>query len=258
LECSFTHEASVRYRFVVTALILFLTGCRQAATPAVKIFAAISTREALQDIIEQFQADTGIAVRTNLGASSDLARQIEQGAGCDLFLSADQDWANYLEDKGLIAARKNLLANQLVIVVPADSSMTIAKLDDLGTAMIGRLALGGPAVPAGKYAREALQKSGLWEKLHGRVLDSKDVRAALAYVARKEVEAGIVYRTDALHDQKVRIALRIPPDFHSPIVYPLILIRRQPMKEDARRLYDYLSAPRCAEIFRRAGFDVIL
>jgi molybdate transport system substrate-binding protein len=242
---------------LILLFLLPLTGCRQSATPSVKVAAAISTREALLGIAEQFRTQTGVGVQTNFGASSDLARQIEQGAECDLFLSADLDWMNYLQERDLVSECKNLLSNQLVIVVPVDSSLTIANLGDVARADIHRLALGGPAVPAGRYAREALQKAGLWEKFQSRALDGQDVRAALTYVAHHEAEAGIVYATDALPDAKVRVVFTIPTEFHKPIVYPLALIKRERMNEVARRLYDYLGNPECVDVFRRAGFRTI-
>jgi molybdate transport system substrate-binding protein len=237
--------------------ILPLSGCRQPAAPSVKVAAAISTREALLAIAEQFQTQTGVAIQTNFGASSDLARQIEQGAACDLFLSADREWVDYLQEKDWIAERKNLLGNQLVVVVPADSSVAISKLDDLANTDIHRLALGGPAVPAGRYARETLRKAELWEKLRSRVLEGQNVRAALTYVARHEAEAGIVYATDALPDSKVRVAFTIPSDLHAPIIYPLAMIKPERVNEEARRFYDYLSSPQAIDVFRSAGFRTI-
>jgi molybdate transport system substrate-binding protein len=222
----------------------------------VKISAAISTSEAIQEIAERFRAETGVAVETNLGSSADLARQIEQGASADLFLSADEAWADYLQERNLVGSRRDLLSNRLVLVTPVEASIKISSLKDLSHAGIKRLALAGPAVPAGRYARTALEKAALWDQLQSLVLDGQNVRAALTYVAHHEAEAGIVYATDAKSDPKVRVACVIPADYHPPIRYPLVLLAREPIRSSARRLYEYLDKRESAEVFRAAGFGM--
>jgi molybdate transport system substrate-binding protein len=232
------------------------SGCSQRASEPVRISAAISTREALQEAADYFHSTTGTEIELNLGPSSDLARQIEQGTPADLFLSADSDWADYLEKKNLVAERADLLSNSLVVVVAAGSSLNFASLTDLAQANVHRLALGGPAVPVGKYARQALEKAGIWQELKERVLDGRDVRAALMYVARDEAEAGIVYATDALHEPRVRVAFRIPAEYHSPISYPLVLLKKEKITDQSRRFFNFLCSTQSKEIFRRAAFWV--
>ena len=242
--------------FFVALGALLTSGCGHAAVDSVKMSAAISTSEAIREIAERFRAETGVTVETNLGSSADLARQIEQGAPADLFLSADEAWADYLQKRNLVESRKDLLSNRLVVVTAIGDSPKINTLEDLGYAGIKRLALAGPAVPAGRYAREALKKAGLWDKLQSLVLDGQNVRAALTYVARHEAEAGIVYATDAKSDPKVRVAYLIPADYHSPIRYPLILLAREPIKPSARRFFEYVDKPESAQMFRAAGFGM--
>jgi molybdate transport system substrate-binding protein len=222
----------------------------------VAVFAAASTREALEQVARDFQGQTGIAVEVSPGPSSGLARQIEQGASADLFLSADQASADYLTAKQLVSDRRDLLTNRLVVVVPADSEVRVQQLRDLVDPHIRRLALAEPKVPAGEYARQALRKAGVWDTVDARVVGGIDVRATLQFVARGEAEAGLVYRTDALGESRVRVAVDIDPRLHDPIRYPLVLLRREPVKEGARRFYDYLGSQKAAQVFERAGFGV--
>jgi molybdate transport system substrate-binding protein len=224
----------------------------------------------MEQLAADFQNETGIAVTLNFGPSSGLARQIEQGANADLFLSADESWADYLAEKGLVDQRRDLLTNKLVVIMPADSSpsplreegrvrgqLTIRSLADLTEPEIHRLALAGKAVPAGMYARKALQSAGLWDQLKDRVVEGGDVRAALAYVTRGEAEAGMVYATDAAGNPQVRVVLEVNPDLHDPIRYPLVLIKQERSHPAARRFYDYLSSAHATEVFTHAGFGVV-
>jgi molybdate transport system substrate-binding protein len=222
----------------------------------VALFAAASTKEAVEQAAKDFRGETGIPVEVSLGPSSGLAKQIEQGAPADLFLSADQASADYLAARQLVSERRDLLTNRLVVVVPADSEIGVTELRDLTGPRIQRLALAEPKVPAGEYARQALRKAGVWDQVEGRVVGGIDVRAALQFVARGEADAGLVYRTDALGDSRVRAAVQVDPGLHDPIRYPLVLLRREPMKEGARRFYDYLGSEKSAGVFERAGFGV--
>jgi molybdate transport system substrate-binding protein len=234
-----------------------LAGCGGGPrTEDVLVYAAASTREALEQVAADFRAQTGIPVHLNLGPSSTLARQIERGAPADLFLSADEDWADFLGKSNLIDRRQDLLTNRLVVIVPADSALAFHDLKGLAAADV-KLALAGPAVPAGHYAEEALKNAGVWDKVRDRVLRAVDVRAALAYVAQGEAGAGLVYETDTLGVKKVRIALKVPPELHTPIRYPLVLVRHEHVKDAARQFYEYLGSEAAAEVFRRAGFGVV-
>jgi molybdate transport system substrate-binding protein len=242
---------------VPAALWLLLLGCSAPRGETVHVAAAASTREALEQISRDFQQETGITIDLNLGASSELVRQIEQGAPSDIFVSADESWADHLASEGLVAERRNRLTNRLVVVVPAGLGPSPASLADLVKPAFHRIALAAPAVPAGRYARQALTKAGIWNKIRDRALESRDVRAALTYVARAEAEAGLVYATDALQSEDVRVAIDIPADFHQPIYYPVVLVQRDPITGPARRFFEYLNGEQAAVVFHQAGFGVL-
>ena len=237
-------------------LLLSLVGC--ASKPqAVTVFAAASTQDVLKQIGRDFEAQTGTPVTYNFAASSTLARQIEQGAAADLFLSADERWADDLADKGLIAERRDLLGNRLVVVTPAAHPLKLQHLTDLAGGEVKHLALALDPVPAGHYARESLKKAGVWEQVKDRVHEASDVRATMMLVARGETEAGIVYATDAATTDKVRVVLQVPEELHSPIRYPLVLVRRAGSAPQARAFYDFLDSEMSRTHFREAGFQVL-
>jgi molybdate transport system substrate-binding protein len=235
----------------------FIPGCGPAGAKDVTIYAAASTREALDQIARDFTNETSIVVRPEYGASSTLARQIEEGAAADLFLSADTPWADELEKRNLVEQRRDLLTNRLVVVVPTDSSLDFKTLKDVAQPGVRRLALAGPEVPAGRYAREALTKAGVWDEVKERVKNGGDVRAALNYVAMGEADAGIVYATDTLGMAKVRRVVEIPSEWHSPIRYPLVLLRRPVMSPRAVQFRDYLTTDKARAVFEKAGFTVL-
>ncbi len=221
-----------------------------------KIYVAASTKEAVESIATQFHAETGITVEVSPGSSSKLAKQIVEGAPADLFLSADQSNADYLATKQLIAQRRNLLGNRLVVVVPSNSSLEIGTLGDLGDDGVKQLALALEKVPAGEYARQALKKAGIWPRVAEKVVGGEDVRATLAFVERG-ASAGIVYLTDPIGNSKVRVALEIAPDLHSPIEYPLVVIKRPAMNPGAAKLYEYMTSEPAKAVFRKAGFGIL-
>ena len=225
------------------------------------MFATASTTNAVEDAIARYAAETGAEVVASYAASSALARQIENGAPADLFLSANLDWADYLDRRGLLepGTRRDLLGNRLVLVAPADSAVEVSigpGLDLAGLLGDGRLALGDPDhVPAGRYARAALESLGLWAEVESRTVRTLDVRAALALVERGEVPLGIVYATDVAVCGACRTVATFPESNHPPIRYPLALVagRASPA---ARAFYDFLASPAAAEIFARYGFAV--
>ena len=237
-------------------LLLGPLGCGAPRPPTVRVFAAASAREALEEIARHYQAETGTRVECSPAASSALARQIEQGADADLFLSADERWADYLAERGLVGPRRDLLANRLVVVVPQGSGLKLTSLADLAGDGVKHLALALGPVPAGRYAREALKKAGVWDQAQGRVREGSDVRATLIFVARGEADAGIVYATDAAADPRVRVALEVPEGLHEPVRYPLVLLRAAG-KPAARAFYDYLGGEKAAAVFHKAGFQVV-
>ncbi|VVE30942.1 Putative molybdate-binding periplasmic ABC transporter [Pandoraea communis] len=229
-------------------------------TAAQQVFAAASMKDALDDLSAAYTKETGKKPVLVYGASSTLARQIEKGAPADVFISADQDWMDYAQKHDLIdtSTRRNLLGNELVLIAPATTTGDIdlkpgadldAKLGD------GRLAMGDPAhVPAGLYGKAALEKLGIWSKVQGRVAAADNVRNALLLVARGEAPYGIVYKTDANAEKRVRIAGTFPADSHAPIVYP-VAVTKQANRADADPFYKFLQTPTAQATFRRFGFS---
>jgi molybdate transport system substrate-binding protein len=232
-------------------------GCGSKGTESLEIYAAASTREALDEIARNFSHESGVTVNPSYGATSTLARQIEGGAPADLFLSAEEERVDQLESRGLIEQRRNLLGNRLVVIVPEGSRQEFNELKDLASPDIRRIALGGPEVPVGKYAREALTKVGTWDQVKDRVINGSDVSAVRNYIARGEADAGIVYFTDVATTRKARLALEISPDLHSPIRYPLAVVRKPQMNPRAVQFRDYLLSDAARAVFEKAGFTVL-
>jgi len=249
-------------RRAFAALVLVLLPVRADSQPAapgpVTVFAAASLTDSLKAVAGAYKAKTGVTVILSFGASSALARQIEQGAGADLFLSADTDWMDYLQKKGLIAAgsRKDLLGNRLVLVSgpQAKPAPKIAPHFDLAGALEnGRLALADPnSVPAGKYAKAALTALGVWEAVAPKVAQAENVRVALEYVARGEAPYGIVYATDAKITPAVRLAGVFPENSHAPIVYPAALTKTA--SPGGKAFLNFLAGKEARTIFEKAGF----
>jgi molybdate transport system substrate-binding protein len=236
-----------------------LPGYAADAPAAVIVFGAASLSNALQDIGAQYQKETGHEVNFSFAASSVLARQIEAGTRADVFFSADEDWMNYLEARKLTdsASRHDVLMNRLVLIAPASSDIRLKIAPHFALAKAlgdGRLATGDPAsVPVGRYARDALTKLGVWDEVAGRIVPAEDVRAALAFVARGETPLGIVYRTDALVEKRVRIVDTFPPDSHAPITYPAALVATA--KPGAAEFLTYLRSAQARAVFTRYGFE---
>jgi len=221
------------------------------------VFAAASLSDALREIGRNFEAWTGHRVVLSLGGSNDLARQIRAGAPAEVFVSASAERMDEVERAGLVRAgdRVNLLSNRLVVVVPVTAATALARAEDL--VGVGRLALGDPeAVPAGIYARQWLEKRGLWERVRDRVVPTLDVRAALAAVESGNADAGIVYRTDAAISKRVRVVLDVPVEEAPRIVYPAALLTasRGPA---ARAFYEHLRSPAARGVFERLGFEFL-
>ncbi len=229
------------------------------AEPQATLFAAASTTEAITAVAATFAADGHGILRPVLAASSTLAQQIVRGAPADLYLSANGAWMDFLAMRGAIEAnsRIDLLSNRLVLIAPADSSLSLRIESGFGLAAAlgdGRLAMGEPThVPAGIYAKSALQALGVWAQAAPRAAYMADVRATLALVERGEAVAGIVYATDAAASRKVRIVDTFPTNSHPPITYPLAIIagRRTP---ETIALYEYLRGAEAQVIFRAHGF----
>ena len=233
----------------------------QAADKPITVFAAASLKESMDEAAAKFGQDTGQQVVVSYAASSALARQIEQGAPADVFVSADLDWMDELQDKGLIdnASRHSLLGNTLVLVAPAASTQRPFALhqgSDLSPMLgaDGRIAVAlTTSVPAGKYAKAAFENLGMWESLKARTAEAENVRAALLLVARGETPLGVVYGSDARAEPRVRVLAVFPPGSHPQIVYPVarVLASRQPQ---AAAFVRWLQTPTAGAIFHKHGF----
>ena len=240
------------------AVLCATPGAKVAEPPPVTVFAAASTAPALTEIAVQLEAESGVEVRLVFASSGVLARQIASGAPADLFISANRRWMDWVVERGLIdGAPIPLFGNRLVVIQPVDARETLA-LDDSLPARLGdgRLAIGDPAhVPAGIYAKEALESLRLWRQLEHSAVFLPNVRAALLLVERGEAAAGIVYASDAAISGKVRVAATFPPESHAPIVYPAGIVA-DARTDGARAFRRYLRWPEAQVVFRRHGFAV--
>ena len=233
-------------------------GAASADKNVVTVFAAASTTDAMEEIKAAFVRKTGADVETSYAATSTLAQQIASGAEADLFLSANVSWADHVQGKAAVQKRRNLLSNHLVVIVGADSMLKLERPGDLLSNEVEYLALGDPdAVPAGKYARQALTNLNLWEDLKGKVVPAQDVRDALTYVETGAAEAGIVYATDAAVSDKVRVVMEISPELTDPVLYPLLFLKRSKENRSAEDFYEFLISPEAGRIFEKFGFVVI-
>ncbi len=224
------------------------------------LLVAASTKEPVEELAARFRRAHSVEIRIVADDSSKLAQHVVHGAPAAAFLSAAVKWADHLEKQGLVARRRNLLGNELVIVVPKGNPQQVRGPADLTGPNVAKVALAGPTVPAGAYARQALAKLGLLTRLEeqGRIVSGENVRATLAYAERGEVDAAIVYRTDARAAPAVETVFTFPTDTHEPIVYPWVLLQASgsaPVADStAVRLYEYLGGPDGAEVFRAHGF----
>ncbi len=234
---------------------------RVMAAEPVTVFAAASLKNSLDAVDAAYLARTGAAVRASYAASSTLARQIEQGAPADVFISADVDWMDYAQQHRLIRpeTRRDLLSNHLALIAPKGSTVQLRLVP--GAPLVqalgpgGRLAMAGPDVPAGRYGRQALTALRLWTDVSPRVVYGDSVRAALAFVSRGEAPLGVVYDTDAEIDPGVRILALFPEATHPKILYPAVLTvgAHGPA---AQAYLTFVEGPEAAAIFRRFGFTI--
>jgi molybdate transport system substrate-binding protein len=195
-------------------------------------------------------------VRFNLGGSGTLQRQIEQGAPVDLFISASPDEMDQLDAKGLLlpGTRENVARNRIVLIVPAGST-AIANFQNLAQPQVKLIAIGEPqTVPAGKYAQEVLTHLGMYGQLKSKFVLAKDVRQVLTYVATGNADAGIVYATDAQISQKVKVVATAPPESHSPVIYPIAIIKASGNPAGAKEFEAFLEEPRAQGVFQKYGF----
>jgi molybdate transport system substrate-binding protein len=250
----------MKSRSLLLALLLLATSTAgRAADRVVTVFAAASLTSVLEDAGKAFTASTRIPVRFSFAASSALARQIESGSPADVFVSADQEWMDYLAARNLIrpATRVNIVSNSLVLVAPADSRITLRIGPGFALAAAlgrnGRLATGDPAsVPVGKYARAALTQLGVWNAVMDRLIPADNVRTALNFVALGEAPLGIVYATDARGNDRVRVVDTFSASSHERITYPAAAMANAGAA--AQTFVRFLAGDAARAIFDHAGF----
>jgi molybdate transport system substrate-binding protein len=232
----------------------------QAAKAELTVSAAISLKDALDEAKQLYTtANPSVSIAMNYGASGTLQLQIEQGAPVDVFLSAAPKQMDALESKGLVleGTRKDLLRNEVVLIVPKDSTLGITGFRDLLKPDVKKVALGEPvAVPAGKYAQDVLTSLGIYDQVNAKAVLAKDVRQVLTYVETGDVDAGIVYKTDALSSAKVKVVVQAPADSHSPVIYPVAVIKASKNAAAAKAFEDFLSGPQADTIFEKYGFSL--
>jgi len=263
-------SAAAPWRAAIRRLRGFvLCGCLLPCLPALgatepaslTVFGAASLTNALQEAGDGFTRSNSIPLKFSFAASSALARQIESGAPADVFVSADEEWMEYLQTRHLInaATRHDLLGNRLVLIGPANSLLQLKIAPGFAlAAALGkeRLVTGDPdAVPVGRYARAALTNLAVWDSVADRLVRADSVRSALAFVDRGEAALGIVYETDALIDPRVRIIDVFPEDTHAPITYPVALTSGA--NPHAAEFLEYLRSPAAAIVFKHYGFTVL-
>jgi len=243
-------------RRLVTSLLLLLALTSVASAAEVRLSAAASMTDAIRALIAGYRAQApDVHLQPNLGSSGALAKQIAQGAPADLFISANPKWMDYLVAEGLLAPGRVVpLAGNALVLVGAPGRQ-LASLEAVGG--LSRIAIGSPkSVPAGQYAEQALRAAGLWSALQGKLVMAKDVRQALIYADRGEVDAAFVYRTDALLAQSAQILLEVPAALYDSVVYPLGLTRAGEQNPAAVDFYRFLQSSEAAAILEEFGFTV--
>lgn len=250
----------MRKAIIVVLLSLFLIGQSQAQPgPTLTISAAASFKDALNEIGRSYQkSHPRVGLRFNFGSSGTLQRQIEQGAPVDIFVAAADKNMDELAAQNLIVkdTRRVLAGNRLVLIVPADSRLPVHSFKDAVSPVVRQVAIGGAAVPAGIRAREVFGKLGIWPQVERKAVQSKDVREVLTQVELGNVDAGVVYRTDAAISRRVRVVAVAPANMHKPIRYPVAALHESRSPAVARNFITYLTSPQAKRILRKYQFIV--
>jgi molybdate transport system substrate-binding protein len=247
-------------RFCLIALIFLTTAPHLACADDILVSAAASLTDALKEIARAYQSKSQNKVTFAFASSSTLARQIEAGAPADVFFSADLQTMDTLEKNGRLepGTRKQLLSNQLVIVVPADLPTVVNSPQDLLDSRVGKIALAEPSsVPAGVYSKTYLESLGLWDKIKPKVIPVLDVRATLASVESGNVEAGFVYKTDAASSKKIKTVFEVPIGKGPKIIYPVAILKESRSKAAAKEFLNVMVRPTGLDVFRGYGFVVL-
>lgn len=245
----------------IAICLINLASCTGNNKPvALTISAAASLKESLEEVQEIYTKDhENIYLNYNLGASGALQQQIEQGAPVDIFISASSKQMDALQQKSLLITetRKNLIKNKIVLIAPKEST-AISDFKDLGSDRVKKVALGQPeSVPIGKYAQEVLTFFKISDKVKPKAIFAKDVRQVLNYVERGETDAGIVYSTDAIGSGKVKIVAIAPDNSHSPVIYPVAVIKDSKNIPESKEFVEFLASEQAEAVFAKYGFTII-
>jgi molybdate transport system substrate-binding protein len=248
-------------------IVLAGVGCgsnqEQPTNAAESVNLTISAAASLQDAAEELKAmytkdNPNVTITYNFGSSGTLQKQIEEGAPADLFISAGKKQMDALAEKDLIIedSRKDLVGNDLVLIAGKDS--TLAGFDELTSNKVGKISIGEPeSVPAGKYAQEALTNMGLWDALQPKIVLAKDVRSVLTYVETGNVDAGLVYHSDALMGKNIKEVAIASDDTHKPIVYPIAIIKDTKNQTATKAFANFLSGSEAGQVFTKYGFKTL-
>lgn len=260
--CKSTQKKQNRCPFVgMPLLFVFIGFFSHAQASEIKLYAAASLTDALTELSGSYQkSHPDILIKKSFSGSSTLAKQIENGAGADIFISADNDWADYLQKRGLLiqASAKKILHNELVLVAPTGSETKVIfdKSFNLNASFSGHLCTGDTAsVPVGKYAKQSLTYYKWWDDIKPRIVGTDDVRTALAFVERAECNLGIVYKTDALLSKKIKVVGTFPTESHAPIEYPGALTKNA--TAESKQFWTFLQSDEAKIVFLKYGFLLI-
>lgn len=259
--------------FVIVLLLASVVGCadgkagqdhitdahaKSKETVTLTVSAAVSLTEALEEIKMNFEKNhPDVKLSFNFGSSGALKQQIEQGAPVDLFFSAAEDKFDELADRGMIVEGTALVNNDVVLIIPTNTDPSIYDFSDLQDKSVKKLAIGTPeSVPAGKYAKQILEHDGLWDTLSHKIVYGKDVRQVLSYVETGNVDAGIVYKTDALISDKVQIVATASNESHTPVIYPVGIINNTEHMDEAQAFYAYIQTSQALDVLKQYGFTV--
>ena len=244
----------------IALVVLLLSSCSQstAKTASLTVSSAASLKEAMADIKQLYtQQKPNVSITYNFGASGSLQQQIEQGAPVDIFISAAPKQMDALQSKGLLVAdtRKNLLTNKLVLIAPKNSSIVFG-FNDLTSDRVAKIAIGeAKSVPAGKYAEEVLTSLKIFEQIKPKLVFAKDVRQVLSYVETGNADAGIVYLTDAKLSKSVKIVATASANYHSPVVYPVAVLKDSKNLDTAKEFVQFLSSEPAINVYEKYGFS---
>jgi molybdate transport system substrate-binding protein len=223
------------------------------------IFAASSLMNVLPEIVRAWKKEKELETNFNFESSGKLAKQIELGAPADLFFSADENWIKTLIDKKILNEKltKKLLSNRLVLIVPKNRIKKAQNFFFLTEPWVKHIAIANENVPAGKYARESLQNNHLDQKLKDKIISGENVREVLAWVSKQEADAGIVFFTDSLIQDKVRVAYEFKKEDHSPIIYSIAIVNQTSNMNKAQDFFNFCQTSKAKEIFLKAGFEIL-